>query len=105
MGSGQFNVHPDSIDGAAPKFSQASADVAHALSTLKAAISGDAAAIGHDTPGQRFGSGYFPNKQKILEGIDQLIKGLQSVDPALRAMAANYSGADSTNSSMLGGGG
>jgi uncharacterized protein YukE len=103
MGSGAFSVDPAAIDGAAPKFSAAGSDVQAAIGRLESAIAGDRAAIGNDTPGQKFAGEYLPQKAKILAALADLVKGLDSIDPALRSMASNYGGADSTNAGMLGG--
>jgi WXG100 family type VII secretion target len=99
--SGQFTINPDEINGEAPKFSTASADLQTALTTLNHSLAALGSPWGDDSQGTAFGRAYSPQQAAITKALAVLVQGLASIHEGLAAHADNHAGTDAHIASQL----
>ena len=92
-----FEVHPDRLDAAAPKFEAAGGDLAAALTRLSSVLAGITAMCGDDEQGRTFAQGYEPKAKMIADSCTFASGALSEVATAVKAMADNYRELDETS--------
>jgi len=85
-----FHVDPDRLPKAAPKFTDAGADLAAALTALRSVLAECTAMCGDDEQGRIFAKGYDPAAKTIAESLTFASTAVKGVGSAVQVMADNY---------------
>jgi uncharacterized protein YukE len=94
MGSGQFNIRPDSLVGASQQFNGCSEELAQAIQTLQAKVLGAGSPWGHDEMGSIFAEAYTECSSMGLQAMQHLADQLASIAEGLQQMGQNLESAD-----------
>ncbi|MFC7344278.1 WXG100 family type VII secretion target [Saccharopolyspora griseoalba] len=92
-----FDVHPEKLRGASPKFDSASDALKTALDKLNGALQAEGACWGADEAGQTFAKDYQPGADNGTEGLKALAKALHQVRGELDATARTWDEDDARN--------
>jgi uncharacterized protein YukE len=100
MGSGQFDIRPDSLLGAAQKFGRSSEDLAQAIDALQAKLGGGSP-WGKDELGGIFAEAYVECSNLGLQAMVHLADQLAGIAEGLQAMGQNLTAADQSGKSVF----
>ena len=92
-----FRVDLDHLRCAAPRFSEASADLSAALARLCSVLADCADMCGNDKEGREFAAAYEPNRELLNEAVALASGGLGAIAECLVGTACNYAAADTTH--------
>lgn len=94
MGSGKFNIRPESLLGASRQFQRSSDELAQAIQTLQARILGAGSPWGRDEMGSIFAEAYTECTAMGLQAMKHLSDQLSTIAEGLQAMEHNLTSAD-----------
>ena len=94
MGSGQFNIRPESLLSASRQFERSREDLAQALATLQAKVLGAGSPWGHDEMGTIFAEAYTECSTMGLQAMAHLVEQLGGVADGLQWMGQNVETTD-----------
>lgn len=94
MGSGQFDIRPESLLGAAQKFGRSSDELAQAVQALEARVLGAGTPWGRDELGSIFAEAYVEVSGVGLQAMAHLADQLASIAEGLQQMGRNLDTAD-----------
>jgi uncharacterized protein YukE len=94
MGSGKFDIRPDSLLAAAAKFDRSAQDLARAIEALQARVLGAGSPWGRDELGSIFAEAYVECSDAGLQAMAHLAGQLGSIAEGLQAMGQNLADAD-----------
>jgi uncharacterized protein YukE len=94
MGTGQFNIRPESLAGASRRFRSSSEDLDRAIQSLQARVLGAGSPWGHDEIGSVFAEAYTECSTMGLQAMQHLATQLGSIAEALLQMGQNLESAD-----------
>jgi uncharacterized protein YukE len=94
MGSGQFNVGPESLVGASRQFQSSSDELAQAIQSLQARVLGAGSPWGRDEIGSVFAEAYAECSSMGLQAMRHLADQLASIAEGLQQMGQNVESAD-----------
>jgi uncharacterized protein YukE len=101
MGSGKFDIRPDSLLAAAAKFDRSAQDLAQAIETLQARVLGSGSPWGRDELGSIFAEAYVECSDVGLQAMAHLAGQLESIAEGLQAMGQNLADADQAGTAMF----
>lgn len=101
MGSGQFDIRPESLLEAAQKFGRSSDELAQAIETLQAKVLGSGTPWGHDELGSVFAEAYTECSGMGLQAMVHLADQLASIADGLQAMGQNLTSTDQAGQSAF----
>lgn len=101
MGSGQFDIRPESLLGAAQKFGRSSDELAQAVEALQAKVLGAGTPWGRDELGSIFAEAYVEVSGVGLQAMQHLADQLASIADGLQAMGQNLTAADDSGKSVF----
>lgn len=85
----------------APTFSRVGSQLADAVSAAKGRLEGLGAFWGNDAPGQKFGSVYAPDQERLLHLLGLVAAGVKGVSDGITAMADRYGIAEQDNQAKV----
>ncbi len=94
MGSGQFNIRPESLVSASQQFQRSGDELAQAIQTLQARVLGAGAPWGRDEMGSVFAEAYAECSSMGLQAMQHLADQLASIAEGLQQMGQNLESAD-----------
>jgi uncharacterized protein YukE len=94
MGSGKFNVRPESLLGASRQFQRSSDELAQAIQKLQARVLGGGSPWGRDEMGSIFAEAYTECSAMGLQAMQHLADQLSTIAEGLQAMKQNLSAAE-----------
>lgn len=97
MGTGQFNIRPESLAGASRRFQSSSEELEHAIETLQAKVLGAGSPWGRDEIGSVFAEAYTECSTMGLQAMQHLATQMASIADALQQMGRNLESADQAN--------
>lgn len=97
-----FDVHPEKLRGASPKFDNASDSLKTALDKLNEVLSAEGDCWGADEAGQAFAEDYRPAAEQGTEGMTTLAKAMHQVRGELDATARTWDEDDKRNAEGVG---
>jgi WXG100 family type VII secretion target len=92
-----FDVHPEKLRGASPKFDNASDSLKTALDKLNGVLQAEGACWGGDEAGQAFAKEYEPGAENGTESMQALAQALHQVRGELDATARTWDEDDKSN--------
>ena len=101
MGSGKFDIRPDSLLAAAAKFDRSAQDLAQAIEALQSRVMGSGSPWGKDELGSIFAEAYVECSDVGLQAMAHLAEQLGSIAEGLQAMGQNLSNADQAGTAMF----
>jgi uncharacterized protein YukE len=94
MGSGKFNIRPESLLGASRQFQRSSDELAQAIQALQARVLGAGSPWGRDEMGSIFAEAYTECSAMGLQAMQHLSDQLSTIAEGLQAMEQNLTSAD-----------
>jgi len=94
MGSGQFNIQPESLLAASQRFERSSEELAKAILALQSKVLGAGSPWGHDEMGSVFAEAYTECSGMGLQAMEHLAEQLASIAEGLQAMGQNLTATD-----------
>jgi uncharacterized protein YukE len=94
MGSGQFNIRPESLLAASQRFERSSEELAQVIQTLQSKVLGAGSPWGHDEMGSVFAEAYTECSGVGLQAMQHLAEQLASIAEGLQAMGHNLTSTD-----------
>lgn len=94
MGSGQFNIRPESLAAASRRFQSSSEELAQAIETLQARVLGAGSPWGRDEIGSVFAEAYAECSTIGMQAMEHLAGQLAGIAEALQQMGQNLESAD-----------
>lgn len=82
--------HPENISAAAPKFADAGADLAEALTQLQSVLAGCKNMCGDDEQGRKFAEGYNPAAETVEKSLTFSSTAVKKLGTAVKTMGDNY---------------
>ncbi|WP_406282557.1 WXG100 family type VII secretion target [Embleya sp. NBC_00896] len=98
-----YKALPSDFKTAGKAFTDAGRRVAAIRTALKGSIEGLGECWGDDDLGNGFAKEYKPNRDKVLEALEALAKGLGEIGKGLDTAATNYQKADDHARETFGG--
>ncbi|MBF6507566.1 WXG100 family type VII secretion target [Saccharopolyspora hirsuta] len=92
-----FDVDPEALRGASPKFDAAADKLQSALDKLNAALQAEGKCWGGDQAGQEFGKDYEPGSTSALDTFSGLNGALHQIRGELDATANDWDAVDEGN--------
>lgn len=96
-----FDVDPEALRGASPKFDGAADKLQAALNRLNGVLQAEGQCWGGDDAGQEFSKDYVPGSQSAANGITGLGKALHQVRTELDDTAKTWDDVDQGNAEGL----
>ncbi|TWF94048.1 WXG100 family type VII secretion target [Saccharopolyspora dendranthemae] len=92
-----FEVDPEALRGASPKFDGSADKLASALDKLNGVLQAEGKCWGGDEAGQEFAKQYEPGSQQGTDGMKGLAEALHQVKGELDATARTWDDVDQAN--------
>lgn len=92
-----FEVNPEALLGASPKFDASSDKLQSALDKLNGVLQAEGECWGGDEAGQEFAKNYVPGAQQGTDGMKGLVQALHQVRGELDATARTWDDVDQAN--------
>ncbi|TDD91639.1 WXG100 family type VII secretion target [Saccharopolyspora karakumensis] len=92
-----FEVDPEALRGASPKFDASSDKLQSALDKLNGVLQAEGQCWGGDEAGQEFAKNYLPGSQQGTDGVKSLAQALHQVRGELDATARTWDDVDQAN--------
>src|SRR4029077_2789893 len=101
MGSGRFDIRPDSLLAAAAKFDRPAQDLAQAIEALQSRVLGSGSPWGKDELGSIFAEAYVECSDVGRQAMEHLAEQLGSIAVGLQTMGQNLTNADQAGTAMF----
>lgn len=101
MGSGRFDIRPESLLAAAQKFDRSSQELAQAVQDLQARVMGAGSPWGNDELGSVFAEAYVECSNMGLQAMQHLADQLGGIAQGLQAMGQNLTNADQAGKAVF----
>lgn len=96
-----FDVKPDELRGASPKFDSTADKLKAALDKLNGVLQAEGECWGADDAGKEFGDKYVPGSKSATDGFAGLNKSLHQVRTELDATANDWDKVDQDNANSF----
>lgn len=93
-----YDVDPDALRGASPKFASTADAIKAAFDTLNGVLQAEGNCWGGDESGQKFGSEYEPARDSAVTAFGELGGAVGEIRTKLDAAAASWESDDQANS-------